>query len=201
LAGQSTPQQGSDALANLGLRGGAPAQPVTGLAGTGTPPKTHGPPSFPALGCLGPDNRHSQGAIAPPRHDAVASRPRSHRRRNSHRRCPPAPIRNRRLQTHSKEEENHFFLEKIPSSIGPQCRPRTTSPESVDLHLLFRARTVCWHSTSSARPTFKILTQRGCSRHCGRTCMEPVCLRHPHTTNSISLTRTCTHYCHELGGE
>jgi hypothetical protein len=94
-----------------------------------------------------------------------------------------------------------IFLEKIPSSIGLQRRPRTTSPESVDLHLLFRARTLSWHPTSSARPTFKILTKRGCSRHYGRTYMEPVCLRHSHIANSISLTRICTHYCHELGGE
>jgi hypothetical protein len=92
-------------------------------------------------------------------------------------------------RTHRKKRIN-FFVENIPSSIGPQRRPCTTSPKSVDLHLLFRARTVSWHPTSSTRPTFKILTQRGCSRHCGRTCMEPVCLRHPHTANSISLTRT-----------
>jgi hypothetical protein len=201
LAGQSAPQQGSDAPTHLGLCGGAPAQSVTGLAGTGTPSKTHGPPSLPALGCLGPDNRRSQGAIAPPCHDVVASRPRSHRRRNSHRRCPPLRFAIAACTRTHRKKRIIFFLEKIPSSIGPQCRPRTTSPESVDLHLLFRARTVCWHSTSSARPTFKILTQRGCSRNYGRTCMEPICLRHPHTTNSISLTHTCTHYCHELGGE
>jgi hypothetical protein len=35
----------------------------------------------------------------------------------------------------------------------------------------------------------------------GRAWSLYVCLRHPHTANSISLTRICTHYCHELGGE
>jgi hypothetical protein len=52
LAGQTAPYHTNDAPAHLGLRRGGPTQPVTAVAGTGTPPECLTLQSSPLLGFL-----------------------------------------------------------------------------------------------------------------------------------------------------
>jgi hypothetical protein len=104
------------------------------------------------------------------------------------------------VHTHSQEEENQIFWKRFlpPSgrSAGLAPPPQKASISICSSELVLSLGTL--HLLLG--PLLKFSLNVG-ARHCGRMYIEPVCLRHPHTANSISLTRTCTHYCHELGGE
>jgi hypothetical protein len=76
LLGQSAPHHGSDAPAHLGLRGGAPAQPMIGFAGTGTPLERTTLPVSPLLAVWRvPTTAAPRVQSPPPCHDTAATRP------------------------------------------------------------------------------------------------------------------------------